>query len=305
MRKSALLVGLVSLLASSSVVVAQPGGEPEPPPPPDQPPPPDEPPPADPVSPPSPPPTPVVVQPPPPPMPTGPTTPRGVLEDANSGRNWLTPTALTPPAGTFSFSDFELLLVGAAYSPTDQLQLSATTLLPIVEDMPLWILLSGKFAVLQAGQLHLAVQGTFNHIRLTDTDINGNDETDSFSSGSLGGALTYCFDAHCYSHVTGYLAGAFAYEAEANSSIPFVASVSAVFKVARLVRLVFEADTGFIIGDISEDAEGFLGWYGVRFTSRSIGVDLGFVKPVGFGDDGGLVMGVPFVSFTYRHLRGD
>jgi hypothetical protein len=297
------LVLLVSLVGSS-IAVAQPG-DPSQPPPPDEAPPPDEPPPPEPPPPsPAPPPAAIQVQP-PPVVEAVSTTPAGVMEDANSGRNWLTPTALTPPAGTFSFSDFELLLVGVAYSPTDQLQLSATTLLPIVEEMPLWVLLSGKFAVLQAGQVHLAVQGTLNHIRVTGSDIDGNDETDSFTSGSLGGALTYCLDANCYSHLTGYLAGAFAYEAGANSSIPFIASGAAVFKVARLVRLVFEADTGFILGDITEDVEGFLGWYGVRFTSRSIGVDLGFVKPFGLEDDGPLVLGVPFVSFTYRHIRGD
>lgn len=231
------------------------------------------------------------------------------MEDANSGRNWITPTALLPPEGTWSVSDFELFLLGVGYSPSDQLHISATTLLPIVEDMPFWMLLSGKLQVLNQGQLKIAAQGTFTFVSVSDTDIDGNSSRESTWGGSLGGTATYCLDVDCYSHVTGYLAGAFAKESD-SSAVPFIFGVSAVFKVARRIRLVFEADSAFVAGEINESIDGFLGWYGVRFTSRNIGVDLGFVKPIYYGDgadgdDGPLVLGVPFVSFTYRGLRGD
>ncbi|MDQ3364789.1 MAG: hypothetical protein M3680_05110 [Myxococcota bacterium] len=77
------------------------------------------------------------------------------------------------------------------------------------------------------------------------------------------------------------------------------------YRVARLVKIVLEADTAFIAGEIDDTANGFLGWYGVRFTSRNIGVDLGFAKPICDGCEDGLVMGFPFVSFTYRAFKGD
>ena len=224
------------------------------------------------------------------------------MEDANSGRNWLTPTALLPPAGTWSVSDFELLLIGAGYSPSDNLQLSVTTLLPFVEDMPLWLLFSGKVLLADSGQFKLAAQGTFTYFSEESFD-----ERSSTWGGSVGGAATYCLKPDCYSHVTGYLAAAFAKENE-SSAVPFVVGASAVFKVARRVRLVFEADSAFVAGEINENIDGFLGWYGVRFTSRNIGVDLGFMKPVYYGDgetDDPFVLGLPFVSFTYRGLRGD
>jgi hypothetical protein len=282
-----LIVGSVLLCACARLAIAQPMEPEQPPPPP--PPPPGE----------------TMYAPPVPPPPTeappGLKEP-GILEDANSGRGWLTPTALMAPAGTWSVSDFELFMAGASYSPSDSTSVSLTTLLPIVEDMPLWVLLSGKVQLADSGQLKLAAQGTFTYF---SEESFG--DTVSTYGGSLGGAATYCLARDCYSHVTGYVAAAFAKDSD-NSAVPFIVGASAVFRVARRVRLVFEADSGFVLGDINENIDGFLGWYGVRFTSRNIGVDLGFAKPVYYGDgetDDPLVLGLPFVSFTYRGLRGD
>src|SRR5687768_4361434 len=133
------------LLAVPLLANAQPGAdpvpEPAPPPPPSEPPPP---PPPEPAPPPAG--MPIVVAPPAPA-----TVDRGVIEDANSGRNWLTPTALTPPAGTWSFSDFELLMVSGGYAITDQLSVSVTTLLPVFEEMPFFGILSGKLQVFKQG----------------------------------------------------------------------------------------------------------------------------------------------------------
>lgn len=114
-----------------------------------------------------------------------------------------------------------------------------------------------------------------------------------------------CLDGECHSHLTGYLGAGFGIDTGADqSSVPFIASAAAVFRVARLIKFVFEADTAFIAGDINETADGFLGWYGVRFSNKNIGVDLGFAKPICDGcDDEGLPMGFPFISFTYRALK--
>jgi hypothetical protein len=44
--------------------------------------------------------------------------------------------------------------------------------------------------------------------------------------------------------------------------------------------------------------------YGLRFTSSTIGVDLGFAKPLCEDCDlEELPMGFPFVSFTYRSFK--
>jgi hypothetical protein len=46
---------------------------------------------------------------------------------------------------------------------------------------------------------------------------------------------------------------------------------------------------------------GTLAWYGARFTSKNIGVDLGFVKNVCNDCSDEMPMGFPFVSFSYRN----
>ncbi len=285
---------VASLLALTSVAYAQPGADPSEPPPPMDPGPPVEPAPA--------PPPPVYAPPPVQPVayvaPPVSTVDKGVVDDANSGRNWLSPTALTPPAGTWSFSDFELLMVSGSYAVTDQLSISATTLLPIVEGTPFFGIASIKLQVLKAGSARLALQGAVLHIR----DTSGSDDF-SVTVGNFGGALTLCIDHDCHSHVTGYLGAGFAQED--TSSVPFVGSLAATLKIGKRVKAVFEADTAFIAGDINETANGFLGWYGLRFTSREIGVDLGFAKPICDGCEDGLVMGFPFVSFTYRSFKND
>lgn len=247
------------------------------------------PPPAEPVPPP--PPSPVVQAAAPVPAPTT-TVDRGVVEDANSGRGWLAPTALTAPAGTWSFSDFELFVVSAGYSVTDEVQISASTLLPIVDEMPLWLLLNGKAQVIKAGRLRGAVQAALTYVSVDD---------DSASALELGGALTYCIDIECHSHVSGFLGAGFAHEDQ--SAVPFLAAIEGAFRLGKHVKLILEADTGFIAGEIDAAADGFLAWYGVRFTSSFLGVDLGFMKPICDGcSSDELPMGFPFVSFTYRSL---
>lgn len=297
-----LFIVLSSFVLGVSVAQAQaPGDEPPPPEPEPEP----APMPAEPMPPPPPPGpvvAPVVVQPPPPVS----TVDEGVIEDANSGRNWLSPTALTPPAGTWTFSDFQLFVVSGGYAPSDQVYVSATTLLPIVDGMPFFGMLTGKFQVLRSGRLRAAAQlsGIYASVETTTFDSMGNESSRSEGAFAaiLGGALTLCLDDACHSHLTGYLGAGFAQEDQ--SAVPFVASVALVQRLGRRVKLMLEADTGFVLGEIDAAADGFLAWYGARFTSQSIGVDLGFAKPIcdGCGDIG-LPMGFPFIGFTYRSFK--
>ncbi|MCX5741061.1 MAG: hypothetical protein NT062_01025 [Proteobacteria bacterium] len=236
--------------------------------------------------------------------------PKGVIEDANAGRSWIAPTALTEPKGTFTFSDFELLLISDTYAVTDQISVGVTTILPIVQEMPKTGAVNIKAQFLNQGRLHIAGQaalmgGLFSSTNsMVDAMGNLTETTQSDGLGflMLGGAATYCLDDDCYSHVTGYLAAGFVREQQ--SAVPFLASVNAAVRVGRHLKLIAEIDTGFIAGEVDAAADGALVWYGVRFTSREIGVDLGFLKPVAF--DGttvtDLLMGVPFVSFSYRAI---
>jgi hypothetical protein len=243
-----------------------------------------------------PPPQPVGLMPPPPP-PRYTTVDRGTLEDANAGRVAVMPTALTPPAGTWSFEDEELFLIGASYAVTDQLVISATTMVPITSEF-YWGYLSAKLQVVKAGPLRIALQaGAFGVV------ANGSDSSDSTSAFEIGGAATYCLDDDCASHVDGALAAGFAHQSDSTVPVAFMGGV--VAKLTRHVRLVVEADTGHSFGNLSGQANGFLGWYGLRFTSRQIGVDLELVKPFCGGgdcDSSAFPLGFPFVAFSYRGL---
>lgn len=255
--------------------------------------------------PPPPPPAPVMMAPPPPPpppmQPMAPAQPastvdRGIVEDANAGRSWIMPTALVEPAGTWSFSDFELLMVSLGYSVTDQFSISGTTLLPIIDSMPFFGLVNAKYQVVRSGRVRAALQGAVSTVRVDGNSING---------AVLGGALTMCLDDECHSHATGYLGAGFAHEDQ--SAVPFVFSGALAFRMNKHIKLLLEADSGFIAGNINDKVNGFLAWYGVRFTSSIIGVDLGFAKPICTDRtkdcDTGLPLGLPFVSFTYRALK--
>lgn len=232
----------------------------------------------------------------------------GTLEDANAGRSWLTPTALTPPAGTFSFSDYELLLVGISYAVSDQLVISAETMVPVTSDF-YWGFASAKLQILKQGRLRVALQGGAAGVFAKSTDTvddgmgNVTTTTSSDSTGGLevGGAATYCLDAPCFSHVDAFVGAAFAYQN--NASVPVGFAGSLVARLGRRVRLVLEADSAHLFGDISGQADGILGWYGLRFTSREIGVDVGFVKPFCDGCSSDVLpLGFPVLSFTYRGM---
>ena len=266
------------LLLSASTAAAQPGGEVGPPP-------------TGPASP---------MPPSPPPAPSD-SVERGVLEDANSGRTWLAPTALTAPAGTFSFSDWQLFWVGAGYSPTDKLSLSASTMIPLTSDFPIIIFATGKLQLLDAGRLKVAGHAGFLFFNLNESDVDG-DET--FTAASLGGVATYCLDDDCHSVLNGFIAGGFALEYAADqTSVPFGVSAAYIQRLTRMVKLILEVDSGFVAGEFDAAADGFLGWYGVRFTSKNIGVDLGLVKLFCDGCDSEfLPLGYPVVNFTYRSL---
>src|SRR4051812_14582999 len=134
------LLGLSVLLWAAPTFAQAPGDEPAPPPGPPAEPAPPPPPPTVPVV------APIVAPAPPPVVPS--TVDPGTLDDANAGRVAVMPTALTPPKGTFSFEDWELFLISASYAPTDNLVITATTMVPVSSDV-YWGFASAKLQVVK------------------------------------------------------------------------------------------------------------------------------------------------------------
>lgn len=241
---------------------------------------------------------PAIQQPPPAPAMAPPAAPegtvdKGVMNDANAGRGWMAPTALTEPAGTWSISDYELFLISIGYAVSDQLSISATTIPPLTTDFPLWLLFNAKYQVLKAGKVRAAVQGAVTYFSANDSGTK-----DSFTAGELGGAVTLCIDDDCNSHVSGFVGAGFAHDTD--SSVPFVGAATLVGRIGKHVKFVGEIDSAFIAGNVNDVADGALVWYGLRFTSQNIGVDLGFVRPIGVSDSG-LALGIPVLTFSYRN----
>lgn len=219
----------------------------------------------------------------------------GVLEDANSGRAWISPTALTPPAGTWSFSDHMLFLIGGSYSPVNTLSLSAMTLIPLTSDQPFTALLSAKLQVLRSARLRVAAHGVVWY-------LEDRDSAQGFSIGAVGGAATYCIDADCHSFLNAYAGAGFSSEKD-NQSLPLALAGSLALRLSRHVKLLLEADTAAVLGEINDVASGFLGWYGLRFTSAQIAADVGLVRPFCKDCDSDVFpIGFPWINFSYRAL---
>jgi len=124
---------------------------------------------------------------------------------------------------------------------------------------------------------------------------------------------TLCLDVACHSHASGFVGAGFATSGQ--NAVPLVFAGSIAGRVGRHVKLLAELNSAALVGgQYGGFADGFLAWYGVRFTSHNIGVDLGMALPifkdssgswqVGYGKDNNgssiLPFGAPFFSFTYR-----
>ena len=291
--KASLACGLV-ILGFTTVASAQPGtpeGEVAPSDPVESAPPP----------PPPPAPAPVAVAPPIAAAPRASTVDQGVVDDATSPGAFLFPSALSEPAGTFtaslgfgadtSFKTTELTHLGVSYSPTSEVTLSGTLLIPTETDIHVGML-SAKAQILRSGRVRGALFGT-----LLIASSGGNTE----QAGLVGGAVSYCIDEACNSYASGDLG--LGLEHSSSSGAPILVSGSVVAQVAPHVKLAAEVVTGFTVGsDVSgAGSSQFVAFYGARFTEKNLGLNVGFIKPFGdhIGVDG---PGAMFATLTARFI---
>ena len=218
----------------------------------------------------------------------------GLDEDPHIDRVWFSPTAVSQPAGTISFTDWELVLLGMTFGVTDELQLTAMAVPPLVEGMPFIGAVSAKYSLPAGDAVHVAALGGVGYASV---------ENDSGVALGGGGAISVCIDAPCASLVSAYLYGVWFFE-ETDDAFPFAFGVSLLARISRHVKMAVEVSSAGILfrGD-PRLAEAVVLGYGVRFFSGNLAGDVGFIRPFVFdGEDFAdeLILGIPAVTFSYR-----
>ncbi len=222
--------------------------------------------------------------------------------DPNIDRAFLEPTALTQPAGSLTYNNYELLLHGLTYGVTDRLQASVTVLSPIVKDMPLLAVAAAKWQLVSVSRFHLAVQGSAGVGHSLNDDGQGNGASNAYLLGA-GAFATYCLRDDCASllSVNASYQSVLSDGSAANGVIFGGALVQRVTAHVKLLAEVTAGSTKVPGSDSYSVADGALVSYGVRFHTNRVAGDVGFIKPVSFsGDSGDFLLGLPFVSVSYR-----
>src|SRR3954468_1320806 len=116
--------------------------------------------------------------------------------DPNIDRGFLLPTAMTQPAGSVTYNNYELLLHGVTYGITDRVQGSVTVLSPVVRDMPFVGFAAVKGRIVSTDRFNLALQGSlaWGH----DFDVKDGGASDLYSGG-VGAFASYCLRQDCSS----------------------------------------------------------------------------------------------------------
>jgi hypothetical protein len=225
-----------------------------------------------------------------------------IAADPNIDRGFLLPTAMTQPAGSITYNNYELLLHGVSYGITDRVQASLTVLSPIVRDMPFVGYAAIKGRVVSTDRFNLALQASFGGGHITVLD-----DGQSFYSAGAGAIASYCLRSDCSSLLSAsatYQLGLHTLTSLSERVDTLIYGASVVHRVSQHVKLLGEvtsaAGTSGNNPDGFQNLDGVLVGYGVRFTAHDLAGDVGFVKPVGPAVDDEFLLGLPFVSVSYR-----
>lgn len=221
---------------------------------------------------------------------------RARVSDASNDRGIVSPHADTIREGRVAINSYELFFIGLSYGVTDNLQLSATTLLPVFGEMPFIGLLNGKYVLMRDTHTVLSIGASIAHA--------GNDGD---GVTLLGGAV-YVDRALGDSpvHLHGSLdmqglVGSFSGDVELADGASVRFNAGATIQISDFVRLLFEVIVpAFLDADGLDFAPVVPLNYGVRFYSGRLAADLSFIRPVGRNapDLDSLPMGIPFVAFS-------
>jgi hypothetical protein len=221
--------------------------------------------------------------------------------DASIDRGFIMSHAETLNEGELTLNSYELFLAGMSYGITDDLEVTLTTLLPIVREMPIVLSPQMKWVFLRGDQQVMSAK-----LNVTFATLTGED---SSSGGTISGGVShdFYFDKEGrYAMFSGLdIGGVFGNVDEGwqmGKGFVMAANLGFSAQVADFMKVMVEgvvpalyADKQFEISDIVNLT------YGVRFFGEDLAVDLGFIRPLGEEmADSGILMGLPYVAFTAR-----
>lgn len=218
--------------------------------------------------------------------------------DASVDRNILMPSAETINAGDVTFNSYELVLAGLTYGVTDDIAVSATVLLPIVEDFPRFVSVAGKFRLYAGSNDIFSLQPNLMYF-----GVDG----ESAALFGVHALYDHLFDdrgRYTLSLAMSTLGVLGATEGDVDIADGAILGFSGAFnaQVAEIVKVMAEL---YLPGAITPDTtelveEALLLNYGVRFFGETLAVDLTFLRPIHPDAETPLVMGIPFVTFSAR-----
>jgi hypothetical protein len=224
-------------------------------------------------------------------------------EDASVDRGFFNSHAETLRAGDVAVNSYELLLLGVSGGLTDNVQLSLTTLLPVVSDMPIVLLFQGKYAFYRDEMTTVAVRGNLSYLASEPDEDEGDASVTLF-----GGAVAVDrflddagrFAVHGALQFQGAM-GSFEGDVDVADGVIIGLETGLTGRVSKRFKILVDVllPASYSDGDF-ELADAALFSYGVRFHGEDLAADLGFIRPLGDVDTGKLVLGVPWVAFTAR-----
>jgi hypothetical protein len=217
-------------------------------------------------------------------------------DDPNVDRGFLLPTAMTQPAGSVTYNNYELLLHGLTFGITDNVQASVTVLSPVVDSMPFVGFGAVKARLPLGARVHLAFQGS---VGVAHSFEDAAQDPTIYTVGG-GAFVSACLREDCSSIASASAIVQKGFSTGVSSPYAIIYGGSIVHRVSPRIKLLLEVTSAAAAdGEDAENIPGFLASYGVRFHTGSIAADVGFVRP--FGDDtSDFLMGLPFVNVSYR-----
>jgi hypothetical protein len=211
-----------------------------------------------------------------------PPAPRPAVVDPQGDRVILLPTATTHPAGTFYFSNYEVVVFQAGYAFTDTTQLSVTAI-PVPNESVAALDISLKSSVYRGGLVRAAAIGSASGVVGKEIGL-------AFL-GRAGAVVQLCLAQRCESSLS------LSTNAVLIGTLLMVNGAGGIWRVSPHVSLLAELATMLPVGTSGGQFNGALLSGGVRLHYTHWGFDFSALHVLDSSDP---VATAPFFAMTYR-----